>query len=72
MKIASISLQNFKSYRKPQKILFGMDEKYITIIGDWRGGIGELKLVMDRILVSAAGLSAKREKDFNEHCCFDC
>lgn len=32
MKIASIGLQNFKSYRELQKIQFGTDKKYITII----------------------------------------
>lgn len=31
MKIASISLQNFKSYRDHQKVTFGTDEHYITI-----------------------------------------
>lgn len=31
MKIASISIQSFKSYRDHQKITFGMDDKYITI-----------------------------------------
>lgn len=32
MKIASISIQNFKSYRDHQKLVFGMDDKYITIL----------------------------------------
>lgn len=32
MKISYIYLQNFKSYREPQKIDFGTDDKYITII----------------------------------------
>lgn len=32
MKIDYISLQNFKSYRESQKINFGTEEKYITII----------------------------------------
>jgi DNA sulfur modification protein DndD len=32
VRVASISIQNFKSYRDYQKITFGTDEKYITII----------------------------------------
>jgi DNA sulfur modification protein DndD len=32
MKIASISICNFKSYRDHQKIVFGTDDKYITIL----------------------------------------
>lgn len=32
MKIASISLQNFKSYRDCQKVVFGTGDKYITIL----------------------------------------